>query len=158
VIQRRQIAVSAAVATVAFVALAGARPISLETIAAGYALALAAIALAALTGAIRESQQRNQSRFQQELSRQTVPPGRPTELIRVSRDLMLASTSAGHAHERLRPLLYGIAEARSRHPREALGEEAWELVRPDVPAPADRNGPGVPLRRIRQVVESLEHL
>jgi hypothetical protein len=158
VIQRRQIAVSAAVATVAFVALAGARPIRLETIAAGYALALAAIALAALTGAIRESQQRNQSRFQQELSRQTVPPGRPTELIRVSRDLMLASTSAGHAHERLRPLLYGIAEARSRHPREALGEEAWELVRPDVPAPADRNGPGVPLRRIRQVIESLEHL
>lgn len=157
-IQRRQIAVSAAVATVAFVALAGARPIRLETIAAGYALVLATIALAALTSTIRESQQRSQSRFQQELSRKTVPPGRPTELIRVSRDLMLASTSAGHAHERLRPLLYGIAEARSRRPREALGEEAWELVRPDAPPPADRNGPGVPLRRIRAVVDRLERL
>lgn len=157
-IQRRQIAVSTALATIAFVALAGAGPIRLETLAAGYALALAAIALATLTSAIRAAQQRGQSRFQQELSRRAEQPGRPTELVRVSRDLMLASTSAGHAHERLRPLLYGIAEARSRHPREALGEEAWELVRPDVPAPADRNGPGVPLRRIRQVVESLEHL
>jgi hypothetical protein len=158
VIQRRQIAASAAVATVVFVILAGARPVGLETIAAGYALALAAIALAALTSAIRGAQQRNPSRFQQELTRKAEQPGRPTELIRVSRDLMLASTSAGHAHERLRPLLRGIAEARSRHPHEALSEEAWAIVRPDAVAPAERNGPGVPLRRIRAVVDELERL
>ena len=157
-IDRRRIAVSTGIATVVFVILVGARPIRLETIAAGYALALAAIALAALTGAIRASQQRNPSRFQQELRRKTEQPGRPTELIRMSRDLMLASTSAGHAHERLRPLLWSIAEARLRRPREALGDDAWEIVRPDAAAPADRNGPGVPLRRIRSVVDALERL
>ena len=157
-IQRRQIAVSTALATIGFVALAGAGPVRLETLAAGYALALAAIALAALTSAIRAAQQRNPSRFQQELSRRAEQPGRPTELVRVSRDLMLASTNAGHVHERLRPMLWSSAEARTRDPRRALGEETWQLLRPDAPPPADRNGPGLPLRRIRSIVDELERL
>lgn len=157
-IERRRVAISIAVATIVFVAVAGAGPVRFQTIAAGYALALAAIALAALTGAIRASQQRTQSRFHQELTRRPEHPGRPTELIRVSRNLMLARTSAGHAHERLRPLLWSIAEARSPRARRELGEDVWELVRPDAPPPADRNGPGVPLRRIRAAVDALERL
>lgn len=157
-IRPRQIAVSAGIATILFVVLAGAGAVRFSTLAAGYALALAAIALAALTSAIRASQQRAPSRFEQEQSRKPEAPGRPTELIRVSRDLVLASSSAGHLHERLRPLLWSIAEARSRNPREALGADVWELVRPDAPAPADRNGPGIPLRRLRAAVDALERL
>jgi hypothetical protein len=157
-IERRRLAVSAGIATLVFVVVAGTGALRFQTVAAGYALALAAIALAALTNAIRDAQRREQSRFRAELTRRREQPGRPTELIRVSRDLMLASTSAGHHHERLRPLLWSIAEARSRRPRQELGEEAWELVRPDAPPPADRNGPGVPLRRIRAAVDALERL
>ena len=39
-----------------------------------------------------------------------------------------------------------------------LGEDAWELLRPDRPEPRDRDAPGIPLRRLRTVVDTLEQL
>jgi hypothetical protein len=39
--------------------------------------------------------------------------------------------------------------------RELLGPEAWELVRPDRPAPERRNAPGLQLDRLRRIVERL---
>ena len=50
--------------------------------------------------------------------------------------------------------------SRSRSTPEAaraiLGEDAWELVRPDRPAPEDRLAKGIPPRELAQVVDALE--
>jgi hypothetical protein len=40
--------------------------------------------------------------------------------------------------------------------RSALGEELWALVDPNRPAPPDRNAPGMPLNRLRELVAALE--
>jgi hypothetical protein len=86
--------------------------------------------------------------------------------VRIEREITLGTTSAGHLHTRLLPLLRGAAAARlaidlelqPERARAALGDETWELLRPDRPAPAERNGPGLPLTRVRELVDSLERL
>ena len=42
--------------------------------------------------------------------------------------------------------------------RRLLGDDAWELLRPDRPEPADHNDPGIPMRRLRAVIATLERL
>jgi hypothetical protein len=42
--------------------------------------------------------------------------------------------------------------------RTQLGDELWELVRPERPPPEDRLARGAPINDIRCVVESLERL
>ena len=93
--------------------------------------------------------------FEHALSRQPEQPTRPPELVRIEREITLGSTSAGHLHTRLLPLLREAAEARlgPRPTREQLGDEAWELLRPDRPEPGDRNAPGISLRRVRSIVD-----
>jgi hypothetical protein len=73
-------------------------------------------------------------------------------------------------HYRLRPRLREIASARlsSRRgilldaspdaARSALGDETWELLRADRPAPEDRRAPGLATTELRAVVDSLEAL
>ena len=148
----RRVATSVVLATIILIVLLGVQPIRVETILAGYALALAAIALAALTAAITDARESAPSRFAAELTRERIAPTRPPELVRAERELTLASSSAVHFHSRLRPLLWGIAEAR----RSALDDVTRELLHPDAPPPQDPAAPGVPLRRIRQIVELLE--
>jgi hypothetical protein len=40
--------------------------------------------------------------------------------------------------------------------RALLGEELWELLRPDRRPPEDRLGPGLPLPQLQAAVERLE--
>ena len=56
-IEVRRLAVGVVLATVALIVLLGLRPVSRETILAGYAIALASIALAALTRIMRNTRQ-----------------------------------------------------------------------------------------------------
>jgi hypothetical protein len=37
-----------------------------------------------------------------------------------------------------------------------LGEELWEVVRPDRPAPTDRTAPGLPSEALHALVDRLE--
>ena len=141
--QARRFGTSIVLATVAFVVLLGTRPIALETIVAGYVLALAAITLTALTTAISDARHREASRFEHELLRTRLPPSRPNELVRLERELVLASAGAGHYYNRLQPLLREIAAARG-------------VTLDEVPRPADPTAPGVPLRRIAATLDELE--
>lgn len=138
----------------------GLRPISAREILAAYVLALTAITLAELTrlARIEEEWERSSSDLERALAPRKSVRGRPAELVRVERDLTLSAASAGEFHARLRPLLFAIAAARVRHPREALDPDTWELLRPDLPAPDDRTAPGVPLRRIAELVDTIESL
>jgi len=145
VIQLRGLAVGTVVATLIFVVLLGMQPIRVETIVAGYALALTAILLGGLTKAITEARATAPSRFDAELTRERVPPSRPSELVRMERELTLGSSSALHFHSRLGPLLASIAEARGI----SLDELKTE-------APDDPTTPGLSLKRIRGLIERLE--
>jgi len=110
------------------------------------------------------------SRFEQALRGQKRATAQPEELLRMDRELVLGSADADHAERRLLPLLRSTAAARiaarhgfelARRPEAAralLGEDVWELLRPDRPVPEDRHGPGVPRERIAAVIERVESL
>jgi hypothetical protein len=96
------------------------------------------------------------------------PPSRttPSQLLRIERIVQRAGESGLSAHEQLRPLLVEIARARlgrrglrldADGVAALLGPEAWELVRPDRPAP-DRRGAAVTERELERVLARLEAL
>jgi hypothetical protein len=155
----RRVTLLVAAATIVLVVLLGAHPFSTARTVAGYALALAAIAVASLVrvlGAV--SQTSGESLFERALSLKPQQPMRPPELVRIERELVLGLASDGHLHRRLLPLLREAAAARGGLDPARLGPEAWEILRPDRPAPTDRTAPGIPLRRLRDIVSRLEQL
>jgi hypothetical protein len=164
--ERRRVSTLTVFATLGLVVLLGVRPVSAERIVAGYVLALAAIALASLTRILADSVDTRASAFEHALMRVRADPPRPSDLIRVEREITLAMSSAGHLHQRLLPLLREVAAARlgfdlDLRPgaaRARLGEETWELLRPDRPEPENRNAPGIRHRDVRAVVDELERL
>jgi hypothetical protein len=165
--ERRRVAKFLVVVTLALIVVLGLHPVSTTRIVAGYALALAAIGLDAFVRILgAESWRERGSLFEHVLSRKTPEPTRPSEIVRIEREITLGTRSAGHLHTRLLPLLRDAASARlgidfDLHPeraRAALGAESWELLRPDRPEPNDRNAPGLPIRRVRAVVDQLERL
>jgi hypothetical protein len=94
--------------------------------------------------------------------------GPPDQLARVARAVQLGLDDASGAHVDLRPLLRGIAAQRlrarridlDRDPRaaELLGPEAWELLRPDRPRPADPFAPGFDEAALVRVLDAIEAL
>ena len=157
-IEARRLAIGFVLATLGLIVLLGVRPVSRETIVAGYAITLASLGMAASTRIMRGARRDAASRFEVELARERIPPGRPNALVRIERELTLATSNAGNVHDRLRPMLHEIAQARLGRDatRERLGDVTWELIRPDAPEPRNRSAPGLSLRTIRRVIETLE--
>jgi len=168
---RRSLVTGFAVATIALVVALGIRPVPTERILAAYVLALAAVVLVVLERVLRtESEPDVHSAFERALRRTTNAPARPPELVVTERDITLGTASARHFHSRLLPVLREAAATRlaahhnvdlERQPdaaRRLLGDDAWEVVRPDQPEPDDSNAPGVPLPQIRALVDTLEAL
>lgn len=98
---------------------------------------------------------------------------RPAERVRPLEELEhaveFARSTAFDLHFRLRPHLVSAAayrlerhgvqlEAQPERARQLLGEEAWELVRPDRPPPERRHGAGLDLAALRRVLERLDAL
>lgn len=161
----RRLILPFALVNIGLIVALGIRPIATSTILAAYVLALAAIALELVTRVLAaRSSDEARSEFEHALARRPVDRTRPPELLRMERELTLGAASAGHLHMRLLPLLREIATARlgfepARAPERArrlLGDDAWELLRPDRPAPADRNAPGVTQRQLERCIEALE--
>ena len=103
------------------------------------------------------------------LDRESPGPLRPPELERLERELTLGASSAFHLHYRLRPTLREIAGERLANQglrldgggagvEGALGEELWELVRPDREPPARRFASGISRDSAQRVIERLEVL
>jgi hypothetical protein len=113
----------------------------------------------------RPRQRRRLIRIRARRRRETTP-----DLASLDRLLGLAVANADDVHVRLRPLVTDLARQRlADHAgirldadpvaaRAALGEDAWELVRPERPHPADRRGRGIAADRLHAVVESLERI
>ena len=169
--ERSRLTTAVAGTTLALVVAVGIRPIGVDRIVAAYVLVLAAIALAALTRVARNASEiPPPSDFAAALTPRVVNPMRPPALVRTEREITLGTSSAGHLHRRLLPILREAAAARlaaghnvdlERRPaaaRRLLGDETWELLRPDRPEPTDPNGAGISMRRLRAVVDTLERL
>ena len=156
--------------TIGLAVALGLRPISVREIIAAYVLSVAAIALAALTRLNARDPWEPVSDFERALRPRVTERVRPPELVRLERELTLASANAGHLHTRLLPLLRDAATVRLaarrridlfRHPDEAsqvLGDEAWELIRPDRPEPPNSQGSGLSLRRIGRLIDAIENI
>jgi hypothetical protein len=109
-------------------------------------------------------------RFDAALRRRTATPGVPGELLRMDRLIGLGVASAGDFQRMLLPLLRTAAAGRlsSAHgidlvrspaaARARLGDEAWDLVRPDRPPPDDRHAPGVPHEAVENLIARVEAL
>jgi len=96
-------------------------------------------------------------------------PERLPELVRIERELEMATQSAFDTHYRLRPLLRELAETRlarrgieldrpGSRAEELLGPDLWTIVRPDLGRPAEHHDPGVHLVSVERAVASLEAL
>ena len=104
------------------------------------------------------------------LRRRRPARGQLRELARVERQVTLASGSAFDLHVRLRPTIREIAEYRllthyglllDEEPERArgiLGEQTWELVRPDRQLPENRHAPGLSVSELDEIVSVLERL
>jgi hypothetical protein len=164
----RRLAMPAVLAAVVLVGLLALRPLSTSRALAIWVVVVAAIALVLVVRHSRGTQ--HASRFEAALRGREEASEQPVELLRMERELELGIADATHAHRRLLPLLRAAAEARlssrygvelDRRPESAealLGEDVWELLRPDRPEPADRHGPGVPRERVTAVIARLESL
>jgi hypothetical protein len=98
------------------------------------------------------------------------PPAEPLRALEeLEHAVEFGRTTAFDFHFRLRPHLVraaaaGLArrgvglEAEPGRARELLGDETWELVRPDRPAPERRNASGLELERLQRVLDRLDAL
>jgi hypothetical protein len=92
----------------------------------------------------------------------------PTSLARIELETALGSAGTFDLHYRLVPRLRSIArgllssrrrmslEQDPQSARAILGQDAWELVRPDRPPPEDRLADGIPARDLARTVDALE--
>jgi hypothetical protein len=134
----------------------------------GYLVLVAAIASLALVGATRRASGASaDSVFDRALRRPALESLRPAELVRLEREIALSASSSFDVHFRLRPALREVAEhrlaARGVAPdgdeaRRLLGEELWELLRPDRPPPEDRFSRGLPVADQRRLVARLARI
>ncbi|HXG77490.1 MAG TPA: hypothetical protein VNJ53_13070, partial [Gaiellaceae bacterium] len=134
-----------------------------------YALVLAGASLLVLLAALRR-------RYPPVRSLRSPPRGRsgpanaPVPLARLEQELALAAAWSFDLHHRLRPHLRELAadllagrrglvlDDGEPAVREALGVDAWELLRPDREPPADRQARGAAIKELEDLVQSLERL
>jgi hypothetical protein len=143
-----------------------------EPLVDGYVLFVGGLVLLWLVAATRAAGgPGGPSLYDRALRRGERPRARPSELEALERAVGLSSSSSFDLHFRLRPALREVAAHRlssrrgldldsgSADVRAAVGDELWELVRPERPAPADRGfGPGVSPARLRGLLERLERI
>jgi hypothetical protein len=171
---RRAAVRSAALAAVAAIILVVALqtlPFRHGVIVQVWLLACGGLMLLQLVSATRAPALDNEpSSFERALRSAPSPPERPPELARLEREIYLGMTGQFYLHRRLRPTLREIAEQRLRDRRgvaldsgdadvlAALGEDGWELLRPDRTEHWNPDATGIPLAELERVVAALERI
>lgn len=154
------------------VALLGAAVVVAVMVFHAVEVAAVAAALLALVVALRRSLRAAEtSPFEQALRgshRRT--PERVQQLAQLEREVGLGLANAFDLHHRLRPTLRETAagllaarrgidlDAQPEAARAALGEDAWEIVRADRPAPVDRTARGGDPASVDRAIAALEAL
>jgi hypothetical protein len=158
-----------ALATVGFLLALNMRPTDASLAVEAFVLFVGAIGMALIVRATaRLFPPQTASRIERP-RRQRRKDKRLAELVRIERELEMATQSAFDTHYRLRPLLRELAETRlarrgvhldgpDGRAEELLGPDAWELVRPDQIRPAEHHAAGVRLATVDRAVTALEDL
>ena len=167
----RRAAIWAAVAVVALVVALATMPFRHGAIVQGWLLTCGGLILLQLVAATRAPALDNEpSSFERALRTVPHPPERPSELARLEREVYLGITSQFFLHRRLRPTLREIAEQRLRDCRgvqldsgdadvlAALGDDGWELLRPDRQEHWNPDAAGIRLPELERVVAALERI
>lgn len=162
---------AAVLCTIGFVAGVFFRPGAWQIAFDAWVLALGAVGLAAAVAATRSALPGpGQTPFDRRRRKRAHEPERLPELARIEREVALGTGTAFDAYYRLRPLIRDVAEHRlatrrglaldsgSDAVRAAVGEEAWELVRPDRGRPSHHLAPGASVGQVRSAIEALERL
>lgn len=155
-----------AAAAILLTVIPGRRELLLAILVLGAAGVTTLVLLARTRAAFAEPEP---SALERALRRAPRPPARLPELERIEGEVTLSLTTAFDLHARLRPILREIAEAGlagrglrldgdEEAARAALGNDVWELVRPNRPPPADRHAPGPGLEALNGIVDDLEAL
>jgi hypothetical protein len=105
---------------------------------------------------------RHRSEFDRALAG-TVRGDKPLhEIARMEREVTLGAATAYDLHVRLLPQLRQIAQARLERTGRTMSPETlgrwWEFLRPDRPAPEDRQSPGISPNELRALVSDLERM
>lgn len=135
---------------------------------AAYLLALGALGVLAGLRTVLRTRRARRSAFEAALAAGTAAPGRLRSLQRIEHDCIQGLANPVDFHRRLRPILREIATQRlaARHgvdldgrpvaARAILGEETWELVRPDRPQPDELTGPRLDAAGLARTLDTLE--
>lgn len=133
-------------------------------------LVMLGLACLALLRAIHTAYPSGSSPFLASLRRPSLLAERPTSLARTEREVSMAGAAAFDVHFRLRPVLVELAadllatrrgidlERSPERAHAALGDEVWEIVRPDRPEPAQRHAPGLDRMQLDRIVTALEQV
>lgn len=158
-----------ALPTIALLGVAAFLPGRLEPAVRAYSLLVCAVALAVAVGALRRAYPPSEP-LRRAARKERARPRPPRELAELENLIALGAGDAGDLHFRLRPRLRSIAasllESRrgvslERQPdasRALLGDETWELVRPDRPPPDDERAHGASAAALDRAVLSMERL
>ena len=123
--------------------------------------------LAALT-LVRTAFPSSDSPFIASLRAEPVEAARPQALVRLEREVSMAGSTAFDVQYRLRPALIELAaglvfsrrgidfEREPDRAHAALGDDVWEIVRPDRPESTTRLGEGITAVELERVVNALE--
>ncbi len=168
-------AVLAAMCTTGFVLALAVRAPRTDLAVRAYSAAIAACVLATLVRALEvqvRDKHREAATFEQ-LARGDDQRnfGTPGGLVSLELAVRFGSSSAGDYHVRLQPIFVDLARRRladrgvrldnPAHRGRAvaiLGEAAYDLVRPDLPPPADRFAPGPSREALEALTAVLEEL
>jgi hypothetical protein len=169
--EKRRTAIAIVLATTGTAIVLALNVFGATTVVGVYVVVMGALVLAPLTRLAQiPGEMQEASLFDLALKRSRPGSTRPPELVRIERELVAGLETAGGLHQRLVPLLREAATARLAGTRRidlvhqpdaaraALGDETWELVRPDRPAPHDRTASGLPVARLRTLLDTLEQL
>jgi hypothetical protein len=155
-----------ALLTLALLGVAAFAPGRFELALRIYALVLAgAVVVAAVLALDRAFPRETRLDARRPVSRRS---DRPPSLARVENEVVLGIASSVDLHYRLVPRLRRVAEGllasrrnltlADARARVVLGDETWELVRPDRAPPQDRLGAGIPARDLERVLDGLERV
>ncbi len=146
----------------------GNRGLVIHAVEVGAVAAFLLVLVAALRSSLRTVEP---SPFEQALEgSRAQAPKRVPQLAQLEREVGMGIANAFDLHHRLLPTLRetaaGLLSARrgidlETHPeaaRAVLGEDAWELLRPDRPAPVDRRARGADLASVNRTIAALEAL
>jgi hypothetical protein len=133
-------------------------------------LVVLGLAFVAFMRLVQELYPRVSSPFDGSLRRSQAAVERPGSLSRLEREVSMAGSAAFDVHFRLRPVVTGLAnellssrrgidiERDPERAHEALGDDVWEIVRPDRQQPAERHGSGIDDATLGRVVTALERV